>query len=185
LKTVPPRIASLLAFLCWAGTSPAFAADQAASQLLPEQKTLLDREYPGARIVFACNGNFSGSSGHEKMLALATPAGTRSPARVGLVLERGAWALHHIDKELLGDSRLSRHFPLDWTGAAVKCSATPGRDPDLGNDGKPLGRSFFRLGAGAANACFATSEQYNNWDCVGYSPRERRFRLWYQQVFAD
>jgi hypothetical protein len=33
--------------------------------------------------------------------------------------------------------------------------------------------------------CFATSDVYNNWDCVVYSPKEGRFRLWYQQVHAD
>jgi hypothetical protein len=168
------------------GAGQASAPAPFASRLLPQQKALLDRNYPGARIVAACSGNFSGQSGQEKVLALTLASHTRaSPARVGLVLEHGAWTLHDIDKELLGDSKLSRHFPLDWAGTGTKCSAAPGRDPELGQDGKPLGRSLFRLGAGVANACFATSEEYNNWDCVAFSPRERRFRLWYQQVFAD
>jgi len=33
--------------------------------------------------------------------------------------------------------------------------------------------------------CFATSDVYNNWDCIVYSPKDGRFRLWFQQAHAD
>jgi hypothetical protein len=33
--------------------------------------------------------------------------------------------------------------------------------------------------------CFATDDVYNNWDCVVYSPKDGRFRLWFQQAHAD
>jgi hypothetical protein len=105
-----------------------------------------------------------------------------------LVLTGDKWALHDIDQELLQDERLSNSFPVDWPpsrAGATKCSARPARDRDLSNAGRPLGRALFALPVGRANACFATSDEYNNWDCVAYSPSQGRFKLWYQQVFAD
>ncbi len=33
--------------------------------------------------------------------------------------------------------------------------------------------------------CYATSDVYNNWDCVVYSPADKRFLLWFQQAHAD
>jgi hypothetical protein len=161
-----------------------------AARLSPEQRALIERAYPGALLFSACSGNFSGRSGQEQVLGLVTPEATEKHRviRVGLVLAGDKWTLHDVDQELLQDERLSHSFPMDWPlsrASEYKCSASPARDRDLSYAGKPLGGALFALPAGRANACFATSDEYNNWDCVAYSPSQRRFRLWYQQVFAD
>jgi hypothetical protein len=159
-----------------------------AARLSPEQQAVVEHAYPGARLVSACGGNFSGRSGQEQVLGLVGPEAAQRLIRVGLVLAGDKWALHDIDQELLKDERFSHAFPLDWPLSRVgdtKCSARPARDRDLSNAGRPLGRALFALPAGRANACFATSDEYNNWDCVAFSPAQGRFRLWYQQVFAD
>ena len=50
-------------------------------------------------------------------------------------------------------------------------------------------RPFFDLKEqgmqGNKPVCFATDTVYNNWDCVVFSSKEGRFRLWFQQAHAD
>jgi hypothetical protein len=193
---MPARPARLLfagclaAVMAGAFAQPPAPAFDLAARLSPEQQALVERAYPGAQLVSACGGNFSGKSAQELVLGLLTPEATEKQRviRVGLVLAGDKWTLHDVDQELLQDERLSHSFTMDWPlsqAGEYKCSAAPAREIGLNNAGKPLGRAFFTLPAGRANACFATSDTYNNWDCVAYSASQRRFRLWYQQAFAD
>jgi hypothetical protein len=71
----------------------------------------------------------------------------------------------------------------------LKCGIDSGieDDPDLTH---ALGdKPFFDLEeAGLSNnkrVCFPTDDVYNNWDCIVYSPKDARFRLWFQQAHAD
>jgi hypothetical protein len=172
---------------------PVLAAAHAAlvMTLAPGQAAALATNYPEAQIVAACAGNFSGAGERETVLGIWTDR----LHRVGLVLDGGKWQVHDIDLELRKDEPVSHSFPLAWEHkvddggfhGAMKCKVNLREEPDLSQGGKVLGRPpFFRLGAAQqANACFGTSNEYNNWDCVAFDPKQRRFRLWYQQVFAD
>ncbi|MGZ5199647.1 MAG: hypothetical protein ACXWC4_07720 [Telluria sp.] len=163
----------------------AVAAGPAVS-MNAQQLYLFQAAYPDAEVVFDCQGNFSGASAQEHVLGIKRDGA--KPARVGLLLDSGKWVFHDIDHELDTDKLPPRRWPYPWevapTAAAPKCNADPRRDRDLSDNGKVLGyRPLFVLRQGQANACFGTSAQYNNWDCVAY--RNGQFRLWYQQVFAD
>jgi hypothetical protein len=153
----------------------------------PQQLDLFQHAYPGAEIIFDCEGNFSGASEHEHVLGIRRVG--EAPSRVGLVLDSGKWLFHDIERELKAEKLPPRRWPDPWeappSGATPKCNAKPTQDADLSDGhGKALGyKPLFVLRSGQANACFATSQQYNNWDCVAY--RNGQFRLWYQQVFAD
>lgn len=151
-----------------------------------QQLYLFNHAYPGARVVFDCEGNFSGASGQEHVLGIERPGEKRQ--RIGLLLDSGKWLFHDIDKELSAGRQHGKHAEQGWEGppqnSPFKCRADLQRDRDLSVQGKPLdGPPSFALRAGQASACFGTSGQYNNWDCVAY--RSRRFQLWYQQEFAD
>ena len=71
----------------------------------------------------------------------------------------------------------------------MKCGRASGiegdPDPTYSLGDKPL---FDLEEAGLSNnkrVCFATHDVYNNWDCVVYSPKDGRFRLWFQQAHSD
>jgi hypothetical protein len=196
VRALPFAVVATL-FACGAQAAEAevgaIAATHAAlaAALAPGQAAALAAAWPGFRIVARCPGNFSGASRQEAIVGIWT--GTLH--RVGLVAQAGKWQLHDIDRELLNDEPVTHSFPLAWDHKVdasgfhgqMKCNVTLGREPDLSLEGKPLGPPpLFSLRAGQqANACFGSSEQYNNWDCVAFDPAQRRFRLWYQQVFAD
>lgn len=173
-------------------------------QLTADQQKALAKVYPGFRLVSVCPGNFSGQGSGagvaEKVLGVWKPLPTsqawKSPVhRVGLIWGQGHWEVHLIDEEIEKDASLSHSFPMKWqyqldakgfagpTKCGVRSEFRPGSD--LTGQDKP----FFDLKQqGLARnqvICFATDDVYNNWDCLVYSPKDKRFRLWYQQVHAD
>lgn len=177
------RFALVAATVLFAGSA---AADSPVPTLDAQQLYLFKAAYPGAEIIFDCPGNFSGASDREHVLGIARPG--QAPSRVGLTLDTGKWIFHDIEAELKSDKLPARHHAYAWEappgGAAPKCNVQPARDADLSDHGKPLGeKPLFILRPGQANACFASSGEYNNWDCIAF--RKSQFRLWYQQVFAD
>ena len=146
-------------------------------------------------------GNYSGNSPNELVLSVTSASDTDDPvtSRVGLTFSENQWTVHHIDDELKKDSAISHSSHLEeWNHSndpeefarAVKCNVTLKSDETFSMNGKLFGRApFFAVpkvqkGA-AASTCFSSSAEYNNWDCVAYDSHRRRFRLWYQQVFAD
>lgn len=182
------------------------AAEKAHSnlvkQLSGDQVEALSKIYPDFRILAVCAGTFSGADRNELVLGVWKPVETKQKwksevHRVGLIWNRAAWEVHIIDDEIEKDKALSRSYPMNWEYslddngfvAGTKCGIETEfrKDSDLTF---ALGdRPFFnrkKLGLGKNKVvCFATSDVYNNWDCVIYSPKEGRFRLWYQQAHAD
>jgi hypothetical protein len=163
------------------------AASDSGAMLDAQQLSLLNSTYPASEIIFDCQGNFSGASSNEHVLGIRQAG--QAPIRVGLVLDGGKWTFHDIERELSTDKLPPHYWPQRWEASnggdwgAPKCNVEARHDPDLSDNGKLLDRPLFALRRGQANACFNTSQQYNNWDCVAY--RKGQFRLWYQQVFAD
>jgi hypothetical protein len=168
----------------------------AQTMLSTSQMDLIRTTFPNHVIQVTCEGNFTGNSEKEIVVALRAKGDQTSgkDIRAAIVDEGNKPILHNIDEELTKDSKVSSSAPLNWIGATngtVKCGANPGADPQMSDHGKLLGHPpFFKLpvlkGVEHASAvCFATSNEYNNWDCVAYDRKQRRFRLWYQQSFAD
>jgi hypothetical protein len=171
-------------------------------QLSTAQIAALNRVYPGFRILSSCAGRFSRRGANELVLGIWTPVqpdrpGTRAVHRVGLIRSQQGWQVHAIDDEIEKDKALSRSFPMNWQYSLsdtefigqMKCGIesefSQNSDLKYGNGNNPL---FDLKKAGLQRnkvVCFATSDVYNNWDCLIYSPKVRRFRLWYQQVYAD
>lgn len=170
--------------------------------LSSEQARALSRVYPDFRLLAMCQGRFSGGSERELVAGVWKPVEAeekwkREVHRVGLVWTGKSWEVHVIDDEIEHDRRLSRSFPLSWEytlgddrfEGRMKCGVESEvrRDPDLVFE---RGRQpFFDLQKPGSPdrtvVCFATSDVYNNWDCVAYKPDESRFALWFQQVHAD
>lgn len=170
--------------------------------LSKEQKSILDSSYPDFQLVAVCPGNFSGDTQNELVIGIWTPveSGKRQLQeihRVGLVYHELSWSIHSIDDELEKDRELSNSYPMRWDYklndetfvADMKCGINSefSKDSDLTYS---LGdKPFFSLQKTGLSknkiACFATSDVYNNWDCVVYDPKEQRFKLWYQQAHAD
>ncbi len=171
-------------------------------QLSGDQVKVLSKRYPDFRILALCSGHFSGASQSEWVVAVWKAVQSeqhwkRQVHRVGLVLNKTAWEVHIIDDEIEKDKDLSRSFPLHWQYSLdengfvgkMKCGVESefGKDSDLTDalgdkpffDMKKMGLQRNKV------VCFATDNIYNNWDCVVYSPKDGRFRLWYQQAHAD
>lgn len=178
------------------------ASASASEMSLDEpQRQALQRDFPNSRVLSTCIGNYSGNSPNELVLSVTSVSDTASAAisRVGLTFSNHQWTVHHIDDELKRDLAVSHSSPLEkWDPStdpekfarAVKCKVTLKSDKTFSMKGKLFGRApFFAVPkiqkGSAANACFGSSAEYNNWDCVAYDSHQRRFRLWYQQVFAD
>jgi hypothetical protein len=169
-------------------------------KMLPEQRAAIAKVYPDFRILKLCPGSFSGAKRNELVLGLWKPLessepGKREVHRVGLLWSGSAWVVHNIDDEIQKDESVSRSFPLNWEYAftdkgftgAMKCGVNLGKEPQLhpGRSQKPL-FNLRSMGLQKNKAvCFATSDVYNNWDCLVFSPKDKRFRLWYQQAYAD
>lgn len=169
-----------------------------SKQVLPEQLGVVAALYPDFRILTLCPGHFSGGSANELVLGIWQPM--QSPKsevhRVGVIWHNQAWQVHVIDDEIERDAKVGS-FPQDWQysftekgfSAATKCGVESefGENSDLTYlmGDKP----FFSLKKKGLQknkvACFATSDVYNNWDCLVYSPKENRFKLWFQQAHAD
>jgi len=171
-------------------------------QLSVEQIAALNAGYPAFRILRLCSGRFSGAYRDELVLGLWKPIDSkqwwkREVHRVGLIWTPKGWEVHVIDDEIEKDANLSRSFPMNWAFSLTSTGFTA--DMKCGIDGEFSERSqlthslgdkpFFDLDKEGLKAnkavCFATSDTYNNWDCVVFSPKDRRFRLWYQQAHAD
>lgn len=171
-------------------------------QLSPDQVKALSGIYPDFRLLMLCSGRFSGADRDELVLGIWKPQDSkpnwkREVHRVGLIWTSSGWDVHIIDDELENDEEISLVFPMKWQYAfsangfsgEIKCGLDSGieGDPNLTYD---LGdKPFFDLKEkGLSNhklVCFATDNVYNNWDCIVYSPKEGRFRLWFQQAHAD
>lgn len=189
---------SFLMALTFSLCASAWAAETRLDE--PQQKAL-QHDFPNSKILSTCTGNYSGNSSNELVLSVTSDSYTASPAisRVGLTFSNNQWTVHHIDDELKKDLAISHSSPLEkWDPStdtekfarAVKCNVTLKSDKTFSMKGKLFGRApFFSVPkiqkGSAANTCFGSSAEYNNWDCVAYDPQQRRFRLWYQQVFAD
>ncbi len=171
-------------------------------RLSSEQVKVLSSVYPDFRILKLCFGNFSNTKQEEMVLGIWKPVESkdwwkREVHRIGLIWNENRWEVHVIDDEIEKDKKISRSFPMGWqytfdnkgfTGE-VKCGVESefGKDSDLTY---ALGdKPFFDLKKnglqGNKIVCFATSDVYNNWDCIVYSPKAGRFRLWFQQAHAD
>jgi len=114
-----------------------------------------------------------------------------------MIWNQDRWEVHLIDNEIKKDDKISNSFPMEWQytfnekgfSGDMKC----GIDSEFRDNSDlsyALGdKPFFDLNEeGLRNnkpVCFATSDVYNNWDCVVYSPKDKRFRLWFQQAHAD
>ena len=119
----------------------------------------------------------------------------REVHRVALIWSKTAWTVHVIDNEIEKDKNLSHSFPMAWQyrfsdkgfAGEMKCGVELRKDPDL--SGALGDKPFFDLQKMGLSedkvVCFGTSDTYNNWDCVVFSPTDDRFRLWYQQAHAD
>jgi hypothetical protein len=171
-------------------------------QLSSAQVAAIETAYPGFRILSMCVGRFSGGDTDELVLWIWTPveslrADTSAVQRVGLVWSQKRWQVHSIDDEIKKDEHLSRSFPMNWEYTlsdtefigSMKCGIESefGKKSELkyGNGNRTL-FSLKRARLQKSKViCFATSSIYNNWDCLVYSPKDRRFRLWFQQVYAD
>ncbi len=171
-------------------------------RLSPEQVKAVSAVYPNFRVLRLCSGRFSGGDRDEVVLGIWQPMESkdrwkREVHRAGLIWNGKAWELHSIDDEIGKDKKISGSFPMVWQYSfgnkgfigEMKCGIESefGRDSNLTVDlgDKPI---FDLKKNGLQNnkvVCFATSDVYNNWDCVVYSPKDSRFRLWFQQAHAD
>jgi hypothetical protein len=173
-----------------------------ALRLSPDQAKALSARYPDFRILTLCSGRFSGADRDELVLGIwkrVEPTGQRKREvhRVGLLRQGNAWEVHSIDDEIEKDAAISRSFPLQWSYRFTQKGFSGGMKCGIESEFKDttdltyaLGdKPFFDLkeqGLLANKAvCFATDTVYNNWDCVVYSPKDGRFRLWFQQAHAD
>lgn len=171
-------------------------------QLSSDQVEALKRKYPGFRILKMCSGHFSGTDRDELVLGLwnpkvSEPALKREVHRVGLIWDRNRWVVHVIDDEIKKDENISRSFPMKWQYAFTESGFSGdlkcGIDEEFKGDSNltyALGdKPFFDLNKEGLKknkpVCFATSDTYNNWDCIVFSSKKGRFRLWFQQAHAD
>ena len=168
-------------------------------QLSSDQVKALSGIYPDFRILKLCSGRFSGADRDELVLGIWKPQDSKQwrkceVHRVGLIWSPSGWEIHIIDDEIEEDEGT---FPMKWQytfnvngfSGEMKCGL------DSGIEGDPnltyiLGdKPFFDLKEKNLSnnklVCFATDDVYNNWDCVVYSPKDGRFRLWFQQAHAD
>ncbi len=171
-------------------------------QMSSSQIKAISRVYPDFRILKLCSGRFSGGDRDELVLGVWKPVKTkewwkREVHRVGLIWNQNRWEVHIIDDEIEKDKKVSRSYPMKWQytfnnngfSGEMKC----GIDSEFRDNSDltyALGdKPFFDLKEkGFQNnkpVCFATSDVYNNWDCVVYSPKDKRFLLWFQQAHAD
>ena len=171
-------------------------------QMSPSQIEAISRAYPDFRILKLCTGGFSGGDRDELVLGIWKPAkskvwGKREVHRVGSIWNQNRWEAHIIDDEIEKDKKVSRSYPMQWQytfnnngfSGEMKC----GIDSEFRDNSDltyALGdKPFFDLTEKGLQhnkpVCFATSDVYNNWDCVVYSPKDKRFRLWFQQAHAD
>jgi len=167
-----------------------------------EQMKVLSSAYPDFRVLELCSGRFSDADRDELVLVVWKPVESkdwwkREVHRVGLIWNGNQWEVHIIDDEIEKDKEISRSLPMQWkytfSGKGFSARTKCGIDSEF-RDGSDLtyalgDKPFFDLKEKGLSknkpVCFATDDVYNNWDCVVYSPKDHRFRLWFQQAHAD
>ena len=174
--------------------------------LSEQQRHLLNAAYPNYRLFAECIGPLK----NEVVLGVWTVDDDKSDLtqgirRIGLVLENGAWQLHDIDAEIQplqpeqNPRRDLSFFPLAFEfneqGISAEFICNPWRKGEsriTDRDGKLIDLPpFFRLNkvtfANKNLTCFSIdfTFTYNVVDCVAYRKNERRFKIWYRQVFVD
>jgi hypothetical protein len=167
--------------------------------LSKEQFAAIAAFQPGAMIASACQAGSGQTPSAPRILGLLA-TGKNSPVRadiqpVALFQEKNRWTVRSINSDIAKDAW--GHDPIDWAysikgtklDVGLKCAVNPYTDPDLSDGhGKLLdNKPFFPLSTGATGSltCFGTSDTYNNWDCVSFSAKLGRFRLWYRKVRND
>ena len=166
--------------------------------LSAEQAAVLSAQQPPLLLVSSCPVHLGDVNRDERILGAfqGDPADQARtvPAPAALVWENGKWALHLLNADIARDAW--GREPIQWefgvAAATVKCGIDPYQDADLTEKKGQLlehQRVYFSLDKKAALAkpavCFGTSDTYNNWDCVLFSQKNRRFSLWYRQEYAD
>jgi len=164
------------------------------NQMSSSQIETMSRVYSDFRILKFCSGRFSGGDRDELVLGVWWKCEVH---RVGLIWNQNRWEVHIIDDEIEKDKKVSRSHPMKWQytfskedfSGRMKCGIES-EFRDNSDLTYALGdKPFFDLKEkGFQNnkpVCFATSDVYNNWDCVVYSPQDKRFLLWFQQAHAD
>lgn len=170
-------------------------------QLSADQIKAVSKIYPDFKVVAVCPGNFSGSGKEELVIGVWKFVESEDPwnrgiHRLGLIWNKNSWDVHNIDDELEKDDEISDAHPMLWqyefneTGFVGdwRCGVESEFKGDsvLSMDGNKPKFDAKKMGLEKNKpVCFASSDTYNNWDCVVYSPRDGRFRLWFQQVYAD
>jgi hypothetical protein len=175
------------------------AHQRLSTQISPEQAKVLAVLYPDFRVLALCGGQGRGADHRDLVLVVWKPIESsdwwkREVHRIALIWETSGWVAHVIDDELERDKSLSLAWPMSWHytldewgfTADMRCAVELGRDPDIG---QPAFKPLFDRERDSLQVhplvCFPTDNVYNNWDCVVYSPKDGRVRLWHQQVHAD
>jgi hypothetical protein len=166
-----------------------------ASQLSAEQSDALSALHPGFQVLSVCSGRFSGGTRDELVVGIRNPTG--KVHRAGLLWQSSRWEIRDIDAELDRDRVITRSYPLSWAYTLtekgfigeMKCGSEAAlRKEDRLSNLRGEHMVFDLANAGLARhtaACFASHEVYDNWDCVVFSPKDGRFRLWFQKARAD
>ncbi len=169
--------------------------------LSAEQAMAITTQKPSLLVVTSCVVHVNDASKEERIFGAVLPNAESQLANqltpVGLVWEHGKWVLHFINSDIAKDKWGRDRITWDYktsggvVSAAIKCGTDPYQDADI-SDGKGhmhLDKVKFALGKEPAKAkpavCFGTDSTYNNWDCVLFSRKDNRFRLWYRQAMAD
>jgi len=162
----------------------------ATESLLSNQYDRLKNRYSDQRVFRTCVGRFGGLSDRDAVVGVLSRGVAH---RLALIWDGAEWELHDIDAELKQDAGRSRSLPMRWNYSVLgdpaedfRCDLKLGQDHRIGVEGdKPLfERDRFGVKDNTA-VCFETDDTYNNWDCAVYSPKDKRFRLWFQQAHAD
>jgi hypothetical protein len=163
-------------------------------QMSSSQIETLSKVYPDFRILKLCSGRFGGGDRDELVLGVWWKCEVH---RVGLIWNQNRWEVHIIDDEIEKDKKASRSYPMNWQytfdnkgfSGEMKCGIDSefrdNSDLTYALGDKPFSDLKEKGFQNNKPVCFATSDVYNNWDCVVYSPEDKRFLLWFQQAYAD
>lgn len=177
----------------WVSSSLFFSASAQASEpgLLPAQTALLESSYPGFTVFRSCTGRFGGLDSHDIVLGIHSKNGVH---RVGMIWDGTKWVMHDIGAEILKDKDISYYGPIRWNYSVngdskedFRCNFQLGKDDRIGGiEGDEPFFDLKKFGLEKSTiVCFETDDTYNNWDCLVYSPKDERFKLWFQQAHAD
>ena len=175
----------------WPVLSHAAAKDGLNAVLLPAQRVVLEARFPAYGAVRTCSGQFGGLDAHDVVAGIVHMNDARP---IGIIWDGSKWIIHDIFAEIEQDGGISNELPLRWNFSFsdnskedFRCDLHLGKDDRIGGieDDKPLfDLKKFGLEKNTV-VCFEIDATYNNWNCVIYSPKDKRFRLWFLQVHAD